>query len=78
MLELELLPVTDPSELLVICGAETGGRISSSSSKQVCMQVTVVSPVNGYRLFINKFVGTYTSYYYLPVLYLTVLYISSP
>ena len=48
MLELELMPVPDPSDLLEICGAVTGGRISSSSSKQVCIQVTVAFPVNGY------------------------------
>ena len=47
---LELLPVPDPSDLLVICGAGTGDRISSSSSKQVCIQVIVAFPVNGYSI----------------------------
>ena len=46
MQELELLPVPAPYASVDILRHRNGGRISSSSSKQVCIQVSMDSPMN--------------------------------
>ena len=47
MLELELLPVPAPSSLLGFCG--TGAGAGSVPVPVSFIQVTVTSPVNGYK-----------------------------